>query len=174
MTTQAWGRVLRHTPDFPDRLDDEFSFLSIRKILPFCTMAPCNDDRLTSARIVFRREYPRRTLSTSHMSVFVRIEVFDLPDGISARKEVPIRQDFIHIITSEAVRAGLSAAIPSFVCTHDLLAPDPGDLSGHLVLDADLWGASIHNIAKASNHKLLSLSGSTDIELLRMPAETDQ
>jgi len=176
MTSPLWGQCLRHEPSFPARLNDEFSFLSIRLRLPMNEIAIGHETCPASLRIVYRREYPQHRLSRRQLLLDIRVEVFDLPPSTPDDAELPIQISLIDRIREETIRAGLSRelpeiALPDVICDQPRFAPDPGDLPGHLVLDANSIGASFYNLEHVSNHKLLTLKGRQDIELLRLPPE---
>jgi len=176
MTLPLWGRCLRQAPEFPTRLDDEYSFLSIRLQLPMNEIAMVRECRPASLRIVFRRDDPQHRLSRRQQMLSARIEVFDIPATVRDDAEIPLRQSLIERIRKETVLAGLSLdlpdlELPNVVCNQAMLAPDPGELPGYLVIDATLVGASFHNLDHASNHRLAALLGRRDLELLRLPPE---
>jgi hypothetical protein len=175
MTSRLWGQCLRHEPSFPARLDDEFSFLSIRLRLPMNEIAIGHETCPANLRIVYRREYPQHRLSRRQLLLDIRVEVFDLPSNTPDDAELPIQISLIDRIREETIRAGLcrelpETGLPDFI-SKAKLAPDPGDLAGHLVFDATVFGASFYNLEHVSNHKLLALKGRQDIELLRLPPE---
>lgn len=177
MTQPLWGRCLRQAPEFPARLDDEHSFLSVNLRLPMNKIAMVQECRPARLRIVFRRDYPQHRLSRRQQMLNARIEVFDIPATVRDDTEIPFQQSLIERIRQEAILAGLSLdltdlELPQIICNQAMLAPDPGELPGHLVIDATLVGASFHNLDQASNHRLVALLGRGDVELLRLPPET--
>lgn len=171
MTELIWGRQFCRRPDFPDRLDDEASFLSLCRSIQLSAITAVADNSPVRLRLVYRRDLYLPLFSTSRLTLDARIEIFDLPEGISDTKALRLRPWFVDFVQKLTRDLGLAVAPPTLACADFSLAPDPGDLPGHLMLDAALRGACIHTLESASNHRLVSISGRSDVEIFRLPLE---
>lgn len=169
---EDWAREIVHRGSFPERLDDEFSFLSILRTDP--SERWLQDPRLPKTldvRITFRRAEARPSgfFSRKRPTVDFRIEMHGVAREIGLADKLQLSgtvgQEVIAAATEACLQPGNKLR---FADDHES-APDPGDLPGVWVIDGNIETQVANPLAQASNHALMSLSTRADIELLRLP-----
>lgn len=168
--SSIWAKPLKHASSFPDRLDDEHSFISL--LLPFKAdgVIKCDDARRiegdVSLRVTFRIDhYWHQSGLDDARSTDARIEIFNAPADAGSC-----------LISSLEFFPRLKAAIDDILGLQDIISaqkrvvliePDPGDLPEHFTLDIVIGRNLVLWLHECSNHRLAQLAGHDAVEYLR-------
>lgn len=167
-----WQHTLKHAPSFPERLDDDFSAISIRTRLPAAGLIDQNvraDD--LDVRLVFR------TPRTAHLGLPVDDSGFDLRlefldfadlryDGLTYCLSPMIGKTFSPLC--QKLGLSLDVGRMSFG-NHHQLGKDPGDLPDVFVADGVFQDAGSDLLYILKPHAKLSILSDPRIELFRLP-----
>ena len=171
MRPPSFTRDLKREATFPERLDDEHTYLSYRCEVSARGILPGLSSHTTvSLRVAYRHFPGGMMMGLPHHTETFRAEVFDIPQQIKSDAILNRSQEFYEKIADITRTVGLTLATSELLYHHDaLLKPDPGDLPRHWIVDGAISNTHLSALAAASHHHLMNLATHPNIELLRLP-----
>jgi hypothetical protein len=171
MPSPIFTRGLKCEPTFPERLDDEHTYLSyLCEVSAHDILSGLSSHTIVSLRVAYRHFPDGSMMGLPHLSETFRAEVFGIPQQVTSDAILSPSQGFFDKIADITRTVGLASVTSELLYPSPaLLRPDPGDLPGHWIVDGEISNTHLSALTSASHHHLMHLAAHPNIELLRIP-----